>query len=258
MNPIPPNPSSNKRVSFTFDQSKSLQAQPNYRLLYQLHTTYNGDGNDEDMWKAIANSYNFVTGAEFSWKDLNTIWDRAPAMTKRKMGLESINMDEVDASKKPKKSVSITKKTPPTANQSSAFKSVEDEKPKLLPILKLNNTAQSKQSKQMPTNQYLEVNGKQVESETNKSKVSKSTATCSIFDENVNSESKIIPTEDKNIQTDFVDTNKELVQRDLKLKISIQELKLKFLQSQYRRNFGDYGNVIFQHYLQQLTTCWFL
>lgn len=54
--------------------------------------------------------------------------------------------------------------------------------------------------------------------------------------------SDVVLSEDKSIQTDFVDLNDELAQRDLKLKISIQELKLKFLQSQYRRRFGDFGN----------------
>lgn len=256
MNPVPPNPSMNKRVSFALDQSKTLQAQPNYRLLYQLHTTYNGDGNDEEMWKAIANSYNFVTGSEFSWKELNTIWNRAPAMTKRKIGLESVNSDDVDASKKPKKNVSITKKTPPVAaSQSLVFNSMPDEKPKLAPILKLYNKAQFKQ---VPTNNTLEANSvKQMESKPIKSKVSKSTATCPIFDENVKHDSKVILTEDKSTQTDIDDPIKDLVKKDLKLKISMQEMKLKLLQSRYRRGFGDYGNVITQFQLQLLITCCF-
>lgn len=219
MNPLLPNSTVNKRVSFSFDQNK---IPPNYRLLYQLHST-NSNGNDEEMWKTIANSYNFVTGAEYSWKELNTIWDRAPAMIKRKIGIESVGTDYVDSAKKPKKSSMSKKSSPPEmANQSSAIKPIVDAKVKLPSILKSNNAVASKQVLPNSTLGSSDI---------------KSNAS-TIIDQVVNS--KVVLTEDKNTQTDFPDAIDDLAQRDLKLNISIHELKLKFLQSHYRRRFGDF------------------
>lgn len=214
MNPTQSNTTVNKRVTF-FDQNK---LPTNYRLLHQLyHSTVSSNGNDEELWKTIANSYNFVMGAEYSWKELNTIWDRAPELTKRKIG-----SDYVEAVKKPKNNSSTKKYLQPMVNQSSDVN--VDEKQKLSSILKTSNSVQSKQ---VLANNTLD-------SSVMESKGLK------IPDKVVYSD--VVLSEDKSIQTDFVDLNDELAQRDLKLKISIQELKLKFLQSQYRRRFGDFGN----------------
>ena len=228
LNTAPPQQSTENKEN---ENEKMALLNPNYRLLYHLHSERKDMDNSDEMWQSIAKSYNFLSNSKHTSAEMVKLWKRVPAMTKRKIELDSLDdLESSDETTNHNKKKSCSNKN----NAIPEDKNVE-EKPQIVSILK-NATMPSAPASQREPFDF---------SKKQKSKLPKTSKAKS--NENVESD-MCNETNPLNVgtQTDSTESKdqkekdeSEYRRKEYKLKMAMLEIKKKYVHLQYKKHLGE-------------------
>ena len=187
----------------------------NYRILYQLYAQHkSGPQYSLDMWPLIVHNYNFLTKSKYNVDEIKRIWIQMPAMLKRKFMLDSFTTKPVNDE--------INKKVKRT-NKKNTTKDHDTEKVLMKSILKV----QSSQKEPYDFSNKENLNQPKVSFNLDNNKNNVSTI------ENLKNTKMEKCTQ---TETDMNELN-YLAKKESLLKVLILELKLKYMQEQYKNLF---------------------